>query len=310
MRRLIHKILRGLPWATFSLGVLGVLMRLLVRDWVPILAVVYYLMPWLIIGICFSASAFLFGKGRLSRLSLVLAVLCFALWLPATFEGPKGDRPVSQGDVVRVVFWNAQGRMLDKQRLRELKAAKPDIMVIAECGFVPRSQRKFLRNWDGHAQYRRGERVFVWSKSPVALEKVWHYDHLDRFLEFRTSYRGQAIRLVAVDVYSRPTRFRKRPLMHAAVVANGEDGGLPTLVMGDFNTPNDSVWWRNLRRGFEHAFEERGRGLNTTWPEPVPLLQIDHFWAERGRFRVLQAQQIDTGCSDHRLLIVDVDICE
>ena len=84
-----------------------------------------------------------------------------------------------------------------------------------------------------------------------------------------------------------------------------ETPDLPTIVMGDFNTPIDSVWFDGARDDFTHAFEQAGRGMLTTWPAPAPLLAIDHIWLSR-QFRIDCASIGWSWASDHRPIVTDV----
>jgi endonuclease/exonuclease/phosphatase family metal-dependent hydrolase len=69
-------------------------------------------------------------------------------------------------------------------------------------------------------------------------------------------------------------------LVRNAVASSAFEG--PKLVLGDFNTPGDSVWFVGLRRNYSEVLETAGSGLLATWPFPVPLLGLDHIWVSSG----------------------------
>ena len=81
----------------------------------------------------------------------------------------------------------------------------------------------------------------------------------------------------------------------------------PTIIVGDFNTPVDSVFLNPIRQTYRHAFEVAGTGYLATWPIPAPVIAIDHCWVSK---------HIDvTACrikwalhSDHRPIVTDLSI--
>jgi endonuclease/exonuclease/phosphatase family metal-dependent hydrolase len=55
-----------------------------------------------------------------------------------------------------------------------------------------------------------------------------------------------------------------------------------TLVMGDFNTPLECIWFDRWRAaGLYHASEGARSGFRETWPRHWPFLTIDHLWCTR-----------------------------
>ncbi|MCA9795255.1 MAG: endonuclease/exonuclease/phosphatase family protein, partial [Candidatus Eremiobacteraeota bacterium] len=81
------------------------------------------------------------------------------------------------------------------------------------------------------------------------------------------------------------------------------DEPIPTLLMGDFNTPPRSHQYWRLRALAQDAFT-RGSGWGLTYKAHLPLWRIDYAW--------LSPQLQVTGCwttsvrlSDHRPLFVE-----
>ncbi|HVJ67010.1 MAG TPA: endonuclease/exonuclease/phosphatase family protein, partial [Caulifigura sp.] len=55
----------------------------------------------------------------------------------------------------------------------------------------------------------------------------------------------------------------------------------PVIIIGDFNTPMDSVHLGLLRNmGLTEAFESAGSGYQPTWPVPCPVLSLDQIWLD------------------------------
>ena len=81
----------------------------------------------------------------------------------------------------------------------------------------------------------------------------------------------------------------------------------PTIVLGDFNTPHTSVFFREFRQSFQHAFESSGSGLIPTWPALCPALALDHIWLSADVTPV-RTRTLRTFRSDHALVIADVTL--
>ena len=112
--------------------------------------------------------------------------------------------------------------------------------------------------------------------------------------------------LVLVDVQGTTKRSRYRPLseLERRLEPLADQ---PVLIVGDLNTPTDSVFLRPLRQSYRNAFESAGRGYAATWPVPLPLLALDQAWFNAG----LQASRCEldgSWVSDHRAVVVDVTV--
>ena len=101
-----------------------------------------------------------------------------------------------------------------------------------------------------------------------------------RLVVARIIVSGMPARVVLVDLEANPLSRRKLLLDHLNTVAASPFDG-PTLVLGDFNTPGDSVWFGELRRTYSEVLEKAGSGLLATWPFPLPLLGLDHIWVSK-----------------------------
>ena len=80
---------------------------------------------------------------------------------------------------------------------------------------------------------------------------------------------------------------------------------IPTLLVGDFNTPIDSNYVGLLNKKLTHAFDDVGQGYIATWPQ-VKNPALNHGWiligdeansenARRLASRECPASQICTG---------------
>ncbi|MCG3199987.1 MAG: hypothetical protein GHCLOJNM_04516 [bacterium] len=113
--------------------------------------------------------------------------------------------------------------------------------------------------------------------------------------------------LVGSDIKANPFRDRGVPLDGIAEWVEKQDPSTPILVIGDFNTPRDSVHFGAMRRRLENAYEEVGRGWPYTWPVPVPMISIDHAWFN-SRVQVHSYELRSAWCSDHRRQVLEFSL--
>jgi endonuclease/exonuclease/phosphatase (EEP) superfamily protein YafD len=134
------------------------------------------------------------------------------------------------------------------------------------------------------------------------------HGHLDpgRYCRVRLSTSAGTMNVVVVDIVNHVLQDRAVPMAKLRDVTAPCDGE-PLLVVGDFNTPADSVHFQPLRGELLNAFEAAGAGYAPTWPVPLPVVQIDHVWANR-HVVLHNCRQQSTLRSDHRMVIVDFSL--
>ena len=112
--------------------------------------------------------------------------------------------------------------------------------------------------------------------------------------------------VLLVDIASDLKRPREIPLRNLATLAN-TFGDRPLIIMGDFNTPDDSCWTAPLRANHHQAFRQRGTGYAATWPLPLPVLTLDQVWTN-SQVEVSRCQNLWTFDSDHRPVVTSFSI--
>ena len=117
--------------------------------------------------------------------------------------------------------------------------------------------------------------------------------------------RGHLLTILQVDVAPQPFRRRIYAFTELAAIIRPHLGE-NVLVLGDFNTPRESVSLDPLRAEMTQAFESAGDGLAETWPMPLPVLSLDQIWSGR-RLRPVWCEHGYSARSDHRAVIADFD---
>ena len=129
-----------------------------------------------------------------------------------------------------------------------------------------------------------------------------------RFRRVAVEVSGIHFDMILADIISDPLSPRGPPLGKLFEIMQAQ-GATPTLVVGDFNTPPTSVCFDGWRADWSRAWDVAGSGYQPTWPQPLPVLTLDHVWGNRG----LTFHRCVCGwssCSDHRPVIVELTLRE
>lgn len=302
-RKRFIKILKFIPHFCVGLAAAGLIVRLTVRDRIPILATIDYVVPAIVQAVLFSIAAIGWGIRRKWRRAAPCAIGAVALlfwWHHANFiEGPASPtngRP-------RVVLWNvARGELGIDAVVAKLRAQDPDVIALVEAGYEDDIEywKKQFPEYQ-HSDWRGG--LLVLARGKLVQDEYVRLDNA-RYMTLRIEAAGLAFRLVIVDLIGNPLSSRKEPIerIHKIVEPWANE---PLVVVGDFNTPADSVFFDIWREKMNHAFEQSGDGYFATWPSPLPIMAIDQVWISRS-LKSGHCRLIDTLRSDHRLVEFDL----
>ncbi len=289
----------------------GVVLRLTVRDGFAPLAPVFYALSVPVLVLLGLAAALCTALACGLTLTLKRCVLLAALGLlgalnAAIFlfqDSTFDDRP-------RVVLWNVARGVAGWDGVADALAANnPTLAVLIESGGQDDDSEAFLRErFDDHFVARPGGGITILSRGRFGREELFQLPGGGVAAAVDTQVAGELMSVLAVDLPASPTRDRGAPLRRIAELAVEMATRRPTLVMGDFNTPPDSVHFATLRRaGFHHAFERHGSGYAATWPVPAPVLHLDHVWMSAG-FDAGETWHGWTAHSDHRPVLAPMRV--
>ena len=280
----------------------GTAVRLTVRDVSPMFAAVYYALPWIVMAACLAfagAAWMLVGRLRPGAAAVALAAVFAGLWCSASYH----SQPCRPGpDDVRVLLLNtARGRAGWDEVARALPPFDVDIIGLVEAGGKGPARQKFWEdNFPDHHVYLPGGGLAILTRGDARRINLHPLDGISRYLDAEIDLEGRLVRVLLVDLDASP-RFDKRGLIATVFRAASATADVPTIVMGDFNTPIDSRWFDRVRTRFEHVFEAAGSGFFLTFPAQLPLVGIDHVWVSRG-IEPRCATVESYGTSDHRAL--------
>lgn len=285
--------------------VAAIALRLTCRDSLAAAAPFFYATPLALIwsGLALASGLF-FGvrKSSLAVLAGVLAVACWGWWQETQMAAAA---PASPGGL-RVAFWNTA----------RLNAGWPDVadqislfssplMGFVEAGPCdPETRERWQDRFPRHRAIFFGNGLVLLAEGEILETSQGKLARGCYYGRATVQINGRRLMAFVVDIHSSPFYSREEALTTLTELA-ARSTDEPVVIMGDFNTPSDSVHFQSLRKHYENAFETAGRGNLATWPAPCPVLAIDHIWTSR-RLAVHRAWHDSSLRSDHAAVIAEL----
>ncbi len=298
-----------LGWTALGLGLL---MQALLRDHYPGLALLFYAMPRPCLAVLALALAFFPNVNRVGRvLALGFALGIFGQWLSTSWQSrlmpieasspPHGAG--SHAPEFSLLFWNlCRPSGLDAQAIQLIQELRPDIAAFVEPGpAVGRLLPEYESRLPGY-QVAWMPRGILWlSRLPSRYRDRGKLDGAGAYARFEVKGLGEAFPIVVADVHPHVFRPRKAQLEELLAQAQGR---VDAIIVGDLNTPLESVHFDPWRLHFQNALESRVGRLHETWPCGLPLLSLDQAWVGVG-WKIVDVQKLWrlTG-SDHAALFL------
>jgi endonuclease/exonuclease/phosphatase (EEP) superfamily protein YafD len=284
------------------LFVSGLAIRATVRDRYDGWSIVYYATPWPVLAAVAVAAA-IASAHRKARLTWgISSFACAVAWLGFSWVNSPASAEPSQ---LRVVSWNAEH---PKRRLPEViaiaRAFEADLLGITETeSTAPADAEKWRSAFPGfNVRTLPGFMLFITRGEILSTSRASLADR-GRVNVVDIRINNRPLTVFFVEFNANPLRSR-RPAFQALEKILDEHVQASAIVMGDFNTPLDSVHFAGLRSRMAHTFETAGHGLSETWPIPAPVLALDHIWATPS-LRALRCSHAWEPISDHRAVIAE-----
>ena len=207
---------------------------------------------------------------------------------------PHVDTPP---DSVSVVQWNVARRTKHVDRLFEvLSTSKPDICLLSEAPRTDNIGPLALKHL-GLPYFLPDAGMALCSRYPLEFRGSIAISG-GRAWCVRASLPNGPMDIVAFDLVSRPDLDRHTPMRELSDWIARRRSPIPLLVLGDFNTPRDSLSFKPLRKHLVNTYEQAGSGWPYTWPFPVPAYSIDNAWVSPG-VQVFNHRHAFSRLSDH-----------
>lgn len=240
--------------------------------------------------------------------ALLFLIFAFQVCLQST------DDVAPEAPHFRVVGYNVWARNRDQDDvLRFLRETDPDVAVCCEVrGDMARRFAEEMKDIFPHqalAPRETVEGIVVLSKHPILSQDVTELPGGSLIVNVDLTWNDERIHVLGVHPFSPVTpkrwELRNQQLQASAALARSMPG--PAIVIGDFNTPPWSHFFRRFERESTLRDTERGLGFDRTWPRGNPLLQIpiDHAFVSN-HWLVKDRVAGRATSSDHLPLVVDL----
>jgi endonuclease/exonuclease/phosphatase family metal-dependent hydrolase len=127
-------------------------------------------------------------------------------------------------------------------------------------------------------------------------------------VDARVDVDGTTVRVVVTHLQNRSGRERREQAAHMVdQLAGDREQPAPTVLLGDMNAGPDAPEMRTLCAVLTDVWAAVGDGPGHTFPARRPFARIDHVLISSGVTPVA-AEVIGTRASDHRPVVVDLDV--
>ncbi len=288
-------------------GLVGLVLRCGWADRSRFTAMPFYATPWPLVALAFFLAGVWLRRGRVVWLSAGLLVCGVWLALDYRVQQPHVSHAEVGGDRTRVLFWNVnRPRQHPKQTLLELIAElDPHVVAMVEMEDPgPREIASYRDELPGWQVLSLPRSMACFSRVPVKfIELAWLGD--GSFAnQVQLTFPEGPVSLWIADIHASPRRERWGPL---GELFKRSSRDAATLVVGDFNTPQDSAALDEWQAHFTNAWDEAGSGFRQSWPYGLPILSLDQLWVGPS-FHVLRQRSgysLWRG-SDHAWQVMDV----
>jgi endonuclease/exonuclease/phosphatase (EEP) superfamily protein YafD len=306
----MHGFMKLRSFAHFAAGVLGIVIlvvgmtfQLTVRDGGPPWQVLFYALPLPVILVGWLLLALWHLKRRFVMGCCLGAALSTALWWQHASWRPYREAPAVQPREIKIFYWNMGHQPLPSVELENVISQHlPDIVGLGEVGLRSGDPNPLARNLPpGYIALKPEHGMgFLVRQGTAKVNGLTKVSRRSKFLSLDVSVHGRMHRILLVDGDATPA-LPRQDLLYRTLAAGSQPG---CIIMGDFNTPLESMWfdfWRAA--GLRHGGEASHSGFRETWPSPWPVLTIDHIWCAKD-LRPVHLERIRLKSSDHVGLMV------
>lgn len=314
LREFVHSITRRVAlwihWSACICMVAALAIQWKFADENAYLGMLFYATPpQVLAGFAIGTAVLCWFGGRrfCSALWSIGAMTCIIWSFGTTVYAHDRAVPVQpEPKSIRVAFWNV-GRGLGgwNNIVQEIQTWNADVIGIVESGVSVGSEREFWQdNFPGYDVSMLGGEFVLLVRGTSGECTPGTLANLGRYRAIDATVHDSEFSLIMVDIVSTPHLFRG-PTLEKLTDFLKTKTDKPTLLIGDFNTPTNSVHFQKMRSDWTNAFEDVGNGYAPTWPVPAPVLALDHIWYNQ-HISPIACQHEWSLASDHRPVIFDM----
>ncbi len=283
-----------------------------VRDRSDALSVFYYATPAVLIGVGALFTAWIGVRLRwpkvsfaytANRVMVLAAIVCLGEWAMVDFRW--GSNEVTP-DSIKIMFWNVgRGHIASWERIaKQVHDFDADVIALTEATSDEVQTRDYWKSrLPDYSVYPLQEGLVLLTKGSAVERLADSTGGLCDYRHLSVTAGRQKFDIILADVPASTLLVRRKPI--TALYSRIKTQAVPTVMIGDLNTPPSSVWFDEWRQDWTRAWDAAGSGYQSTWPQPLPVLALDHIWGNRG----ITFQRCRCGwssCSDHRPVIAHI----
>lgn len=278
------------------------IVHFLLKDRFHYLSVIFYACPLPLIISYGLLVTVLFFKRKLLFYTLSTVFLATSIHFYNHYFGSEYEKDSSK-PTSNILFWNtAQREPLPIGNLiKHIHLANPKIVALVEAANVSGVDLDSLKSACPDYQFHtlQGDMLIA---TKGKIDTIIYESETDVYkLNYVTiSIQNKPIHIMLVDVYASPLLNKEIPL---TIINDAAKKLKVDILMGDFNTPYESVFFKDYHNYFK-SFHPYNLGLTSTWPNSFPLIEIDQIWLAK-RFQPIKLEKYSYDESDHKLLIAE-----
>ena len=243
---------------------------------------------------------FLYLKSRKVRTLLIgFAAFMITIWVINDVR-LIGKSSKAESDF-SVLYWNmARGKETSVKLISEkIESLNPDIIGLVEAENIDATSFSKYQTQPYNYTFKKiSSDMLVGTKKEIIEIINSDSDHFYKYGKIKIKIKSKIYTLYIVDIFANRPYFRERVLDSLYKNIDLENNN---IVMGDFNTPYESIYLNTFRKSFWNAERKAGSGFIATWPSNYRLIQIDHIWSSKNVVPVFSNNE-STSISDHSML--------
>ncbi|CDF80525.1 endonuclease/exonuclease/phosphatase [Formosa agariphila KMM 3901] len=274
----------------------------ILKDQIQPFIVVFNAVPLiLIVAFGYLTCLLLYKHKTLATVLLCINLLLSAYWYNNYYF--KTEAPSAQ-ELLKthaILYWNiARPKHLPLDLLfRNMKTYKPELVVLVEAKDILEGDLlKFKKQFPSYVIKQLEGEMIIAVKGEINTIDYKDISASSKYNFVSTTIHNHRITILITDLLANPSESKKYDLNKVREIAESQN---IDFVIGDFNTPYESFYFKQFNTNFE-SFHKYNNGITATWPTVLPLLEIDQFWLNR-RWEPLKLNKHFLINSDHAMLI-------
>lgn len=279
--------------------ILLLLIHFALKDNYPLISTVFYSTPLITIIFYGIVLCFIFCRKRklVPLLSALLTLLTFYF-----FSNYYFNNKASVKNTTSLVFWNvAKKEHFPIEIISNIiREHNPNILSFVEAVDVSNEDLNTLNKLHSEFEFKvlKGNMLIGIKGSIIETNYLSKSDNY-RFNIIKALVKNKELSILMTDLYASPLKDKTEAFEQIALYNKTHSFD---FILGDFNTPYESIHFKQLKNNFT-SFHSKSNGFTATWPFGIPLLELDQIWISKKFNPIKLNKHYFQNSSDHALLV-------